>query len=72
MPMGYLAHIQVNDRDRRGPGQGEDQFGPVLRALKTHRYQGWIAVEPFIYQPDGPTTAARAIGYLQGLMETLP
>jgi sugar phosphate isomerase/epimerase len=72
MPKGYLAHIQVNDRDRRGPGQGEDQFGPVLRALKAHHYQGWIAVEPFIYQPDGPTTAARAIGYLQGLMETLP
>jgi hypothetical protein len=27
------------------------------------------AVEPFVYEPDGPTCAARAIGYLQGLLE---
>jgi D-psicose/D-tagatose/L-ribulose 3-epimerase len=31
-----------------------------------------VAVELFIYEPDGPTFAARAIGYLRGLLEARP
>ncbi len=69
MPSGLLAHVQLNDRNRRGPGQGDDKFAPVLRALKDTGYTGWIAMEPFVYEPDGPTCAARMIGYVQGLME---
>jgi len=69
MPTGLLAHVQLNDRNRRGPGQGGDRFAPVLRALIGTGYSGWIAMEPFVYEPDGPTCAARMIGYVQGLME---
>ena len=69
MPSGLLAHVQLNDRNRRGPGQGSDKFAPVLRALQDTGYTGWIAMEPFVYEPDGPTCAARMIGYVQGLME---
>lgn len=68
-PGGRLAHVQLNDRNRRGPGQGDDRFGPILAALARHGYDGWLAVEPFDYQPDGPGCAARASGYLQGLLE---
>lgn len=71
LPTGMLAHIQVNDRNRRGPGQGEDHFGGVMQALIQHGWTGTVAVEPFIYEPDGPTTAARSIGYLRGVMEGL-
>jgi sugar phosphate isomerase/epimerase len=71
LPTGLLAHIQLNDRNRRGPGQGEDRFAPVLQALKDGGYDGWVAMEPFDYHPDGHTCAARAIGYVQGLLETL-
>ena len=28
MPTGLMAHIQFNDRNRRGPGQGDDKFAP--------------------------------------------
>jgi D-psicose/D-tagatose/L-ribulose 3-epimerase len=66
---GWIAHVHLNDRNRRGPGQGEDRFGPILRALTDTGYRGFCAVEPFDYHPDGPTSAARAIGYLAGLME---
>lgn len=69
LPTGKIAHIQFNDTNRRAPGQGKDDFVAILAALKRQGYQGVAAVEPFIYQPDGPTTAARAIGYLRGLME---
>jgi len=66
---GLLAHIQVNDRNRRGPGQGSDKFAPLFAALKRHRYAGAVSVEPFDYIPDGPAAAARAIGYIRGIIE---
>jgi|SRR5688572_27526122 D-psicose/D-tagatose/L-ribulose 3-epimerase len=72
LPKGVIAHVQVNDRNRQGPGQGEQRFAPLVAALKRHGYAGDIAVEPFDYVPDGPAAAARAIGYLRGILEALP
>lgn len=69
MPTGLVAHIQLNDRNRRGPGQGSDKFGPVIAALRDTGYGGWVAMEPFVYEPGGPTCAARMIGYIAGLLE---
>ncbi len=64
---GDIAHVQVNDRNRRGPGQGDTDLLPLVRVLRERRYPGWIAVEPFEYRPDGPTTAALAAGHMQAL-----
>jgi sugar phosphate isomerase/epimerase len=72
MPSGLIAHVQVNDPNRRGPGQGEMKFAPILRALKETGYPGVVAAEPFDYVPDGMGSAAQAIGYLRGLLENLP
>ncbi|WP_439575924.1 sugar phosphate isomerase/epimerase family protein [Phreatobacter sp.] len=69
MPTGHIAHVQFNDANRRGPGEGRDRFAPVLGALAESGYAGDIAIEPFIYEPDGPACAARAAGYVRGLME---
>ena len=66
---GKLAHVQVNDPNRQGPGQGAMRFAPILAALQAVGYDGVLAVEPFDYRPDGPGCAARAIGYLRGLLE---
>ncbi|MEO8542629.1 MAG: sugar phosphate isomerase/epimerase family protein [Burkholderiaceae bacterium] len=71
LPTGMLVHVQVNDANHLGPGQGAVRFADILRTLRQHAYAGWIAVEPFDYQPDGPACAARAIGYLRGLLEAL-
>ncbi len=69
LPTGLIAHIQLNDPNRRGPGQGEMRFAPILAALRRQRYAGVLALEPFDYLPDGPATAAFCIGYLRGLLE---
>ncbi len=73
MPSGRIAHVQVNDPNRRGPGQGAMRFAPILAALQDMmnggHYHGIVAVEPFDYVPDGMGSAARAIGYLRGLEE---
>jgi D-psicose/D-tagatose/L-ribulose 3-epimerase len=69
VPTRRIGHIHLNDRNRKAPGQGRIQFRPIMDALQAARYRGWCAVEPFVYEPDGPTSAARAIGYLRGLLE---
>lgn len=71
LPQGLIAHVQVNDRNRKGPGQGEQKFAPLFAALLKNGYTGDIAVEPFDYVPDGPASAARAVGYLRGILEAL-
>ncbi len=69
MPQGIIAHFHANDPNRRGPGQGDLAFAPILAALRRHKYSGTVGVEPFDYVPDGPSSAARAIGYLRGVLE---
>jgi sugar phosphate isomerase/epimerase len=69
LPTGLIAHIHLNDPNRRGPGEGALAFAPILRVLAAGGYEGLAAVEPFVYEPDGPSCAARAIGYVRGLME---
>lgn len=71
LPGGHIAHVHFNDRNRRGPGQGEDSFAPVLAALQRYDYDRWIGIEPFEYVPDGPTCAARSIGYVKGVLDAL-
>ena len=71
LPTGLIAHVQVNDPNRRGPGQGDMKFAPILAALRRHHYTGTIAVEPFDYVPDGAGAAAFSIGYLRGVLESL-
>jgi sugar phosphate isomerase/epimerase len=70
---GHVAHVQVNDPNRRGPGQGDMRFGPIMDTLtrlqQQGAYRGIVAVEPFDYVPDGPGCAARSIGYLKGICE---
>jgi D-psicose/D-tagatose/L-ribulose 3-epimerase len=69
LPTGLIGHMHFNDPNRRGPGEGALTFAPILAALRT--YDRDAAIEPFVYEPDGPTCAARQIGYIGGLREAL-
>ena len=71
LPTGLVGHVQVNDTNLRGPGQGENRFAPIFAALLRNGYDRTVAVEPFEYHPDGRASAARAAGYLRGIMEAL-
>ena len=72
LPSGLIAHMHFNDPNRRGPGEGVLAFGPILTALRDCGYRGDAAIEPFVYRPDGPTCAARGIGYISGVMQASP
>jgi D-psicose/D-tagatose/L-ribulose 3-epimerase len=75
IPGGHVAHVQANDPNRRGPGQGQMRFAPILQTLlqlqAEGHYKGIVAVEPFDYVPDGMGCAARSMGYLKGILEGL-
>lgn len=75
MPTGRIGHVQVNDPNRRGPGQGAMRFKPImetlLRMCAQGHYGGIIAVEPFDYVPNGMGSAAQSIGYLRGILQSL-
>jgi sugar phosphate isomerase/epimerase len=59
VPDGFIRHVQLNDANRRGPGQGDTPIKPVLNALRDTGYCGWVAVEPFEFHPT-PLDCARA------------
>lgn len=71
LPSGMIGHVHLNDTSRQGPGQGDTAIAPILRALAAGGYAHWIGIEPFDYVPDGPTSAARAIGYVRGIEAAL-
>jgi D-psicose/D-tagatose/L-ribulose 3-epimerase len=71
LPTGKIGHVQVNDPNRRAPGQGKLEFAPILAALKAGGYGGVLAVESFDYIPDGMGSAAYAIAYLRGVEQAM-
>lgn len=71
LPSGRIRHIHLNDDNMRAPGQGKRRFAPILQALADLDYDGAVGIEPFDYHPDGPAAAARAIGYIRGIIETM-
>ena len=71
LPRGDIAHVQLNDRNRRGPGQGDTRVAPALEALFGLGYRGWLAIEPFDYQPDPLACAAFSCGYVRALLDGL-
>ena len=66
---GTVAHVQINAVNRKAPGQGPEHLSDFFRTLVKHDYRHVVAVEPFVYQPDGIGSAAFAAGYVRGLWE---
>jgi len=52
-----LGHVHFVDSNRRAPGMGQTDFGPIFQVLQEIGYTGYLAIEAFPL-PD-PETAAR-------------
>lgn len=61
----WMIHFHANDPNRRGPGMGEVDFGPILQTLADVRYDGWISVEVFDYSLGAERLAAESIETLK-------
>jgi len=61
----HLAHVHVNDPNKRGPGMGELDFAPIAAALRDIGYDKYVSVEAFDYSPGAEETARKSMETLQ-------
>lgn len=61
----HFAYFHANDRNLKGPGFGDVDFGPIAAALKEVGYAGYVSVEVFSFEEGAEVIATRSLEYLR-------
>ena len=62
---GYVGHFHVNDANRNGPGWGNTDYEPIVRAVKEIGYDDYASVEVFDFQYSPEEIAGKSIAFLK-------
>jgi sugar phosphate isomerase/epimerase len=58
------GHFHAQDVNLRGPGMGDVDFVPIMKALAESGYDRWVSVEVFDFSPGALETARQSINGL--------
>jgi sugar phosphate isomerase/epimerase len=61
----HFAYFHANDKNLKGPGFGDIDFGPIAATLKEVGYEGYVSVEVFKFDEGPEAIAAGSIEYLR-------
>ncbi len=61
----WLAHVHVNDANTHAPGEGDTDFTPTIRKLKSVGYEGLLSIEAFGFTDDPAVVLPRSRAYLE-------
>jgi len=62
---GEFAYFHANDKNLKGPGFGDVDFGPIAAALREVDYGGYVSVEVFKFEEGPEVIATKSIDYLK-------
>lgn len=66
-----MAYVHLNDANGHGPGFGEVDFAPILRALRDIGYDGYASVEVFDFSPGAEIIAGKSFETLMAAIKRI-